>query len=172
MAFLLLLGVWLLINTKRLWFHERRYQILSSQEKPLARKKLTGSTRYLIPTFLFLFLFISFFLPIGQMVYWASQTYNIVWSREFFQLIFNTLLVTLLASTLIIITALISANVSRLYPQKSIQWLTQTSTIGYSVPSAILAIGTISLFHYLDFSISSSFELLNLPLASPLSLYT
>ena len=104
------------------------------------------------------------------MVYWASQTYNIVWSREFFQLIFNTLLVTLLASTLIIITALISANVSRLYPQKSIQWLTQTSTIGYSVPSAILAIGTISLFHYLDFSISSSFELLNLPLASPLSL--
>ena len=170
MAFLLLLGVWLLINTKRLWFHERRYQILSSQEKPLARKKLTGSTRYLIPSFLFLFLFISFFLPIGQMIYWASQTYNLVWSREFFQLIFNTLLVTLLASTLIIITALISANVSRLYPQKSIQWLTQTSTIGYSVPSAILAIGTISLFHYLDFSISSAFELLNLPLASPLSL--
>ncbi len=170
MAFILLLGVWLLINTKRLWFHERRYQILSSQEKPLARKRLTGSTRYFIPMVLFLFLFIAFFLPIGQMIYWAFETYDMVWSGEFFQLIFNTLLVTLLASTLIIVTALISANVSRLYPQKSIQWLTQTSTVGYSVPSAILAIGTISLFHYVDLRIAWSLEFLNIPLVSPLSL--
>lgn len=136
-----------------------KYKTISPKAKPLIPTQLKGKAYVVILLFFLLVTFFGFFLPIGHMLSLVSD----IDISQIWQLTQNTLYVSLIASTIIIIFGIIFANANR-FATKYIKTLLRLASIGYAMPSAVLAIGVISLFVILEgiFNISFSFTLIML----------
>ncbi|EXX85341.1 iron ABC transporter, partial [Paenibacillus darwinianus] len=96
-------------------------------------------------------LIVSFLIPVTQLFVWAGWTYNdVLLTADFRQLTYNTVSVGLLATAVIMLLAVIVGNVSRMMNNRVGYAIAKITTTGYSVPGAIIAIGVLSLFIWLD----------------------
>lgn len=148
------LAAWLMVVVVGLFFIERvlrkgrRYN-LSTKSRPLTPMKLTGlkaggATFYCSVIFL-----LGFLIPVIQLISWARLTYDNVWNDTFITLFSQTVYVAGISTFLILIVAVVVANVCR--SQSAISFtLSKIVTAGYSIPGAIIAIGVLALFITLD----------------------
>lgn len=92
-----------------------------------------------------------FFIPVAQLAVWATWTYKEVLNDVFVQLLTNTLLISCISITLLMILAVTVANVIR-YSRTSVFSLVMTRLIsmGYSIPGAVLSIGVLAVVISLD----------------------
>ncbi|MGG3804562.1 ABC transporter permease [Metabacillus fastidiosus] len=148
------LASWLMIFIVGLFILERilrqrrRYQ-LSNQTRPLSRMKLTGFRAGAATAFCSVIVALGFFIPFIQLLSWARLTFDKVWDESFFLLLYQTVYVAAIATTLILIISVIVANVCR--AQSSLSYfLAKWITSGYSIPGAIIAIGVLAMFITLD----------------------
>lgn len=148
------LAAWLMVVIVGLFFIEkllrqgRRYS-LSNKSRPLARMKLKGlpaAAAFIYCSAIFL---LGFLIPVIQLVAWARLTFAKVWNETFFTLFNQTVFIGSISTLLILVFAVIIANVTRSHSPLSYV-LSKLATTGYSIPGAIIAIGVLALFIKLD----------------------
>ncbi|OIU67021.1 ABC transporter permease [Rossellomorea aquimaris] len=148
------LAAWLMVIVVGLFFIEkwlrqgRRYSI-GSKARPLTRQRLKGLSAAAAFAYCLLIFLLGFFIPVVQLLAWSKLTFAKVWDDTFFTLLNQTVYVALISTVLILLFAVILANVTR--SQASGTYiLSKLATAGYSIPGAIIAIGILALFIELD----------------------
>ncbi|OAT84940.1 iron ABC transporter [Bacillus sp. MKU004] len=171
------LAAWLMVIVVGLFFIEkwlrqgRRYSI-GSKARPLARQRLKGLPAAAAFAYCLLIFLLGFLIPVIQLLSWSKLTFAKVWDDSFFTLLNQTVYVALIATVLILLFAVILANVTR--TQSSGTYiLSKLATAGYSIPGAIIAIGILALFIELDSLLAPFYSYMgwgNAPLILSLSL--
>ncbi|WHY62471.1 ABC transporter permease [Cytobacillus firmus] len=148
------LAAWLMVIIVGLFFIEkllrqgRRYNI-SSKSRPLVRKKLKGLQAAAVFSYCSAIFLLGFFIPVVQLLAWTRLTFAKVWNDTFFTLLNQTVFVGMISTALILLFAVIIANVTRSHSNGAYV-LSKLATAGYSIPGAIIAIGILALFIELD----------------------
>ncbi|MBZ4647166.1 MAG: fbpB [Clostridia bacterium] len=128
----------------------KKYNLGSGRARPITAIKLKGFKRYAMIFFLILFITVAFLIPVGQMVVWAILAFQKVSLANLSQIIFNTLLYSTLATIIILILNILIAHSRRWMSTKSGFIMSKLTQLGYSMPGAIIAIGTITIFVAFD----------------------
>lgn len=128
----------------------KKYNLGSGRGKPITRIKLNGFKGYAVIIFIILIIGAAFIIPVGQMIIWAMFAFHKVTLQNLSQIIFNTLLYCILATLLILILNVWIAHSQRWMNAKSGFIMSKLTQLGYSMPGAVIAIGTITMFVDLD----------------------
>ncbi|MDF2038396.1 iron ABC transporter permease [Cytobacillus oceanisediminis] len=148
------LAAWLMVIIVGLFFIEkllrqgRRYNI-SSKARPLVRQKLKGLRAAAVFIYCSVIFLLGFLIPVVQLLAWSRLTFTKVWNDTFFTLINQTVFVGIISTALILLFAVIIANVTRSHSSGA-YILSKLATAGYSIPGAIIAVGVLALFIELD----------------------
>lgn len=137
-----------IIFIEKLLRQGRRYNI-SSKSRPLVRKKLKGLQAAAVFSYCSAIFLLGFFIPVVQLLAWTRLTFAKVWNDTFFTLLNQTVFVGMISTALILLFAVIIANVTRSHSNGAYV-LSKLATAGYSIPGAIIAIGILALFIELD----------------------
>ena len=156
---------------ERLLRMRQRYH-LSNKSRPLVPKKLQGISAVAVFIYCSVVFLLGFLIPFIQLLSWAKLTVNKVWGTEFFTLLYQTISVAAISTGIILILAVIVANVSRSKTAFSFV-LSKWVTSGYSIPGAIIAIGVLAVFIQLDEKLAPIYSMMglgNAPLILSLSM--
>lgn len=148
------LAAWLMVFIVGMFFLEkwlrqgRRYNVSTKSRAlvPVKLKGMAGIAAFLYCGIVFL---IGFLIPFIQLIAWAKMTFHKVWDSTFFTLFYQTVYVAVIPTVIILILAVIVANVSRTHSPTSFL-LSKSVTTGYSIPGPIIAIGVLAMFITLD----------------------
>jgi len=154
-----ILGLFILENLSR-----KKAQYHSPSKGGFKKKSLTnlyGLKAWLAFLFCFFVFFISFLFPVSQMLYWTIIFPKHLVDLNLVELFFNTIILVLLSSIVLIGFAFISNYGNRLSRSKFLEILTTFSISGYAIPGIILAVAFITFISWLDSSIINLFEIKN-----------
>ncbi|UHA75886.1 iron ABC transporter permease [Paenibacillus sp. 481] len=144
-----------LFVVERLLRKRKRYNSPTSKMNPLKRRKLRGFPAYAALFLSILIFSLSFLIPVVQLIIWATWTYQDVLNAKFAELVANTLSVSILSIVVLMLFAVIAANVSRASRRSTFTLiLTKLLAMGYSIPGAVLSIGVLAVFISLDSQLS------------------
>lgn len=129
----------------------KRYGMQGSRQ--LRPYTLKGAWKVIVLSILAFASFIVFLVPVGQMLTWAVASYGKVSLGETGRIVSDTLTYSLLASLMILVVNTIIVSTSRWMPKRASKLMTKLSQLGYSIPGAVIAIGTITVFVWLDSSL-------------------
>lgn len=130
-----------------------RYHHSSQRHIVFSGYKLTGWRAISAWTVCFTILFFGFLLPAGQLLIWAQITWQEMFDNEFIRLVINSVGLALLTAILALSLALLMAYGKRILNNKIINAIINASALGYAVPGAVIAIGVMLPFIWLDNSI-------------------
>ncbi|MGQ9558710.1 MAG: ABC transporter permease [Desulfurispora sp.] len=150
-----LAAVLMLVVVLLLWLEGRlrggkKYSPAGARSRPLALWRLAGVRGWLAAGFCAAVSGLGFFLPLGQLVYWAGHSWPRVLGGDFARLLVDTLLLALVASMLVLVVALVVANYSRLHRGGLASACARATVLGYSIPGPVIAIGVLAWFIALD----------------------
>ncbi|XMB85142.1 iron ABC transporter permease [Mycoplasmatota bacterium WC44] len=128
----------------------RAYFNTSNVSKQIKKIKLRGFKNFLASAFASLVFLLGFLFPVMQQIYWAVREVDMFKRVDLLSLIWQTVSVGLIASALIIIIALIIANVLRLSKPIYKKLASNIVILGYSMSGAIIALGTLIIFVFVD----------------------
>ena len=142
-----LIGFVILYKTlSRFLFNERKYQ-LSPKERVLIPIEAKGVRLFFIYLFPLVVLFFSLFIPVGYTI--SLVDFAGLDVAELAELTLNTLMISGFATLVIILFSLIISNTARFMPQ-GLKPALKLASIGYGVPSPVLAIAVLSIFVVLE----------------------
>ena len=139
-----------ILTMERLVRGRKQFSYATTKVKPLKPRPLTGWHRYAVLAYVATVFGIAFLIPFVQLLAWTALTFEQVFTRTFFTLVFNTVSVAFIATVMILVFALIIANYTRLFPSNLTRIISKVTTLGYSIPGAAIAIAVITLFLLLD----------------------
>ena len=139
-----------ILTMERLVRGRKQFSYATTKVKPLKPRPLTGWHRYAVLAYVATVFGIAFLIPFVQLLAWTVLTFEQVFTRTFFTLVFNTVSVAFIATVIILVFALIIANYTRLFPSNWTRVISKVTTLGYSIPGAAIAIAVITLFLLLD----------------------
>ena len=152
-----ILGLFILENLSR---KKAQYHSLSKGGfKSKTLTNLTGSKSTLAFMFCSIIFFISFLFPVLQMLYWTIIFPKHLLDLNLGELFFNTILLVLLSSIILISLAFISNYGNRVSKSKFLEVLTTFSISGYAIPGIILAVAFITFISWFDNNVISFFGL-------------
>ncbi len=128
----------------------KKYNLGSGRTKPITAIKLKGFKGYAVSALLTIFIAISFLVPVAQLIAWAVLAFERVNLPDLSQIIFGTFFYSTLAALVILILNIWIAHSRRWMSAKSRFIMSKLTQLGYSIPGAIIAIGTITVFVGLD----------------------
>ena len=152
-----ILGLFILENLSR-----KKAQYHSPSKGGFKSKTLTNLTRSkstLAFMFCSIIFFISFLFPVLQMLYWTIIFPKHLIDLNLGELFFNTILLVLLSSIILISLALVSNYGNRVSKSKFLEVLTTFSISGYAIPGIILAVAFITFISWFDNNVISFFGL-------------
>ena len=158
MLMFLVLAILLLENIFR---GRKKYSFTTSKVTPLKPQKLTGIQALGAMAYCLIIFSFGFIVPLLQLVHWSTLTYKKILNIEFWQLMINSLSVALSASVLIIIIAVVIANYCRISEGVIAKIYSKVTTLGYSIPGAVIAMGVIVFFVAIDKNLFWFYRLLN-----------
>jgi iron(III) transport system permease protein len=144
---------------ERLLRKRKKYSPSTGKMSPLKRRKLTGIPAYGAFLFSLIIFCLSFLIPVVQLIVWAGWTYQDVLNDEFTGLLINTLTISIISISVLMLFAVIVANVSRFSGRSPLSLiLTRLLCMGYSIPGAVLSIGVLAVFISLDHRLGGVYE--------------
>jgi len=158
MLMFLVLAILLLENIFR---GRKKYSFTTSKVTPLKPQKLTGIQALGAMAYCLIIFSFGFMVPLLQLIHWSTLTYKKILNIEFWQLMINSLSVALSASVLIIIIAVVIANYCRISEGVIAKIYSKVTTLGYSIPGAVIAMGVIVFFVAIDKNLFWFYRLLN-----------
>ena len=158
MLMFLVLAILLLENIFR---GRKKYSYTTSKVTPLKPQKLTGIQALGAMAYCLIIFSFGFMVPLLQLIHWSTLTYKKILNIEFWQLMINSLSVALSASVLIIIIAVVIANYCRISEGVIAKIYSKVTTLGYSIPGAVIAMGVIVFFVAIDKNLFWFYKLLN-----------
>jgi len=150
LSLLLMLIVLIVLLLERLSRGRKAYSYSNTKIRPLKRIKLKGSKAILATSYGLIILGLGFIIPTLQLLSWGLLTYHKVDLANYLFLSINTFLNALIATIIIIGFALVIANYSRLYKTKLSKIISRITTLGYSIPGAVIAIAVMTSFIGMD----------------------
>jgi iron(III) transport system permease protein len=150
LAGILLALVLLVLLGRKAAHNARRYHIVSSREKRLMPMPARGARQAGIVVLCAFACGAGFLLPVLQMLYWLSLTWRHAFNPELLRGLTYTLFAAAAATLAVLIAATSTANANRISGGKLSALLAQGTNIGYSIPSAVLAVGVITFFAWSD----------------------
>ena len=124
------------------------------------RKKDTPNNKYLLIFICSSVLFFGFILPLLQILYWISYSFNEIDVSFIAELIMSSFSIALISAIIIIIFTINITFITRMTKNIFIKLSTKIFSLGYSIPGVVLAVGVITPITYMENSFS---ELLNYP---------
>ena len=106
--------------------------------------------------------FLSFIFPLSQMIYWTVKFPKYFQDTNIILLNFNTLLLVVLASLVLIILAFLINFGNRISKSKILDNLSIFSISGYAIPGIILAVAFISFFSWLSDVLTNNFGFISI----------
>lgn len=156
----LIIGIFIV---ERLLRKRKKYSSPTSKSTPLTRRKLRGLPMYAAVIFGLIVVSFSFVIPVGQLIVWAMWTYEEVLNETFWKLFNNTLFISSISITILMLLAVIVANVIRFWRGSIFAVaLTRLISMGYSIPGAVLSIGVMAVVMSVDKELSSFYSWLGL----------
>jgi iron(III) transport system permease protein len=150
----LMMFVLLLLATERWHRGNRRYDTTGSHYRPLRTKKLSPLNGSIAMALVSLPVLFGFVLPVGMLIYWSIQTSHLTLDYRFFTLIQNSFMLALLAAGSVIILSVVIGFTVRTFPSRTAGFMARFATIGYAIPGAIIAVGLLVPFIWIDMQIA------------------
>lgn len=151
----LMVFVFALIVLERYSRRRARYHHTSRRHQDLRRFQLSGGKAWLAFLFSFSVLLFGFLLPAGQLLSWTVSVADKVIDARFLQMLLNSLQLAALAAGLALLLALLMAYGQRSYPGKTMRFAVRLAGMGYAVPGAVIAVGVMIPFAFIDNSLDS-----------------
>lgn len=170
LAGILMSLVFLLLFFEKALRGRKQYSYSNAKVRPLepvslSRKKTTVLFAYVTVIFM-----LGFAIPFVQLFQWMLLTYEKVMSPEFTQLIANSVYVSMVSAFIIMAVALVIGNFTRLSDGILSKAISRVTVLGYSIPGAVIAIGVLTFFLWLDRRLNVLYEWLNIDAPIILSL--
>jgi iron(III) transport system permease protein len=146
----LLAFVLILLIMERMQRGNMRYETLGSSFRPVKRVKLKTTGALMAWIICLIPLLLGFIIPAIMLLYWAIQTAPFVMNYRFFELLANSFFLAALASVVVVVAALFIAFTARSYSSLFVRFLARTITLGYALPGAVVAIGIMIPFLWMD----------------------
>lgn len=161
LAGILMSLVFLILFFEKALRGRKQYSYSNAKVRPLepvslSRKKTTVLFAYVTVIFM-----LGFAIPFVQLFQWMLLTYEKVMSPEFTQLIANSVYVSMVSAFIIMAVALVIGNFTRLSDGILSKAISRVTVLGYSIPGAVIAIGVLTFFLWLDRRLNVLYEWLN-----------
>ncbi len=150
---LLLLVVWFLLvieGRSRLKVRYYGEGLMTGNSVPVQLSGWRAITAFIMCCFPLVF---GFLIPASQLVFWAWKTAPTMVNREFITLLFNSFGLAVLTAFLALLFALFMTYGKRLYPKPVVIMLVRLAAMGYAIPGAVIAVGLMLPFGWLDNSL-------------------
>jgi len=139
----------------------KKYSYTTSKVTPIKPQKLTGIQAIGALGYCLIIFSFGFMVPLLQLVHWSALTYKKILNIEFWELMVNSLSVALSASVMIVVIAVVIANYCRISEGVTAKIYSKVTTLGYSIPGAVIAMGVIVFFVSIDKNMSWLYRLIN-----------
>ena len=160
LSLMLLVMVFVILLFRTAAHRARRYHIVSSKEKPLIPRRLAGPSQAGVVLLCALVCFAAFAAPVLQLLYWLYLSREKAFTLDLAQAALYTAAVSAAAALIIMVGATATVNAGRHFKNRLSLVISQGSTLGYAIPSAVLAIGVIGFFTHADALLGSLFPFL------------
>lgn len=151
----LLLFVFLLILLERAQRGRARFDEGAASRRPVTRLRPEGWRRWGAATVCAVPVLFGFVFPVAQLLAWGSQVIDEVTDPGFLVLTLNSFALGLAAAIVTVFVGLLIVYSVRLSPTPTLQLASRASSLGYSIPGAVIAVGILIPFIRLDRSIGS-----------------
>lgn len=146
-----LLGGILIILSAEEWLRGRRgYSIGSGKSGSLNPVKLHRLGRILAVGFLSAVFGVAFLIPVAQMVFWAALAWDKVDVFRILNVFGISVGISTLAALIILTLSVLIGHRTRFMGSLISRLINRMTQVGYSIPGAIIAVGTLILFVSLD----------------------
>lgn len=146
----LLVFVLILLIMERMQRGQMRYETVGSSFRPVKRVKLKAAGTIIAWIICLVPLLLGFVFPAIMLMYWAIQTAPYVMDYRFLELLANSFFLAALASVVVVVAAVFIAFTARSYSSVFVRFLARTITLGYALPGAVVAIGIMIPFLWMD----------------------
>jgi iron(III) transport system permease protein len=146
----LLAVVFLLILLERGQRGRARFDHGSSRFRPAPPLALRGPARWGALGFTLMPVLFGFLIPVSQLVFWALQVAPEGLDRRFWILALNSFGLASAAAFLAVVAALLIVYAVRLSPTPLLRLGARAASLGYSIPGAVVAVGLLIPFIWLD----------------------
>ncbi|KDR96773.1 iron(III) transport system permease protein [Peptoclostridium litorale DSM 5388] len=131
----------------------RRYSLNSARAGRIVRKKLRGAHSAMASLACILVFGFGFAVPLMQLAYWGIMTYRDIITGEFISMTMTSLFMAIITSLIIMGIALVMANYCRLSGGRISKVYSRITSIGYSIPAAVISVAMIVFFISVDKSL-------------------
>lgn len=146
----LLMGILIILSSEE-WIRGRRgYSMGAGKSGDITLRKLQPKGSILALGFLSTVIMIAFVIPVGQMIFWAALAWENVDVVGIFKVFKNTVIMSGLATMIILLISILIGHRTRFMGNRFSVVINRLTQVGYSVPGAIIAVGTLILFVSLD----------------------
>lgn len=132
----------------------------STSGKPIARKELSTPGKWVVTLICLTPVLFGFIIPVLQLIAWMFKTYSSALNVEFWSMVANSFLLALVASLLAVFISTLLIFSTRVNNNKFMKTLAKSSTFGYAIPGAVIAVGVLMTFSYTD-SLTGKFLILS-----------
>ncbi len=146
----LLLLVFVLILGERLQRGRARFDGGSGRYRPLVPFRLRGWRGGAAFAVCLLPVALGFLVPVGQLLVWAVSVAPEALDRRFLTLALNSFGLAVVAAILAVMAAVLIVYATRLSPTPILRFSSRASSLGYSVPGAVIAVGVMIPFLWVD----------------------
>ncbi|AUD65914.1 hypothetical protein BK011_09535 [Tenericutes bacterium MZ-XQ] len=157
----LMLTVFMIILIERALRGKKKYH-MPSKSKLISRQKPKLPLKIFIYFFLLTILFIGFFIPVLQMLYYLFLTIKTTLTEGLLIITLQTIISAIIATSAIVIIAVIMVNFNRLKKRKPLhKYWVKISNLGYAIPGAVIAVSIHIFFVDLDRLLSPIYRFFN-----------
>ena len=148
MSSFLVLFAFLFFILSEKWEGRRRFYFKVYKEEKLL-KLLKGKKAWMFSLWIGLILFFSLALPLAQLMYWAFERRAFLDVR-WMSFLFNSLVLAFIGSALLILFSFGIVFSERMSPSLFSRFILRLSSLGYSIPGMVLAVGIVAVFSFVD----------------------
>lgn len=157
----LMLTVFMIILIERALRGRKKYH-MPNKTKLISRQKPKPLFKLFIYVFLITILMIGFIIPVMQMLYYLFLTLKTTLTTDLFIITLQTILSAVMATSAILMIAVIMVNFNRLKKRKPLhKYWVKISNLGYAIPGAVIAVSIHIFFVDIDRILSPIYKIFN-----------
>ncbi len=146
----LMIFVLVLILMERFQRRKMRYDMMGSSYRPMQKRRLNKVNAVIAFSVCSIPFALGFLFPAMMLIYWSIKTAPQVLDFRFWELLGNSFLLAAMASVIVVTLAILIAFTVRSFPSALVRVLAKITTLGYALPGAVVAIGILIPFLWLD----------------------
>lgn len=150
LAIILMALIFIVIFIERKSRGRRQYSFTNTKIRPINKKPLSAKHTLIAIIVCMIPILFGVIIPLLQLISWSFMTYGDVLNHKLIKIIKNTFSIGIAGAILATMMAVIISNTSRLKKGKISKTLSKLTTIGYSIPGAVIAIGVMTFFIFVD----------------------